>query len=456
MSCVKNLPDSTIPVYDHNNNMYSSIREMCAYYKINHSTYLCRRKRGWTQEEALTIPCSVKNNRLNQTRYCVEDHKGNKFRNLTEMCNAYGLSKRTYTRRLELGYSKQEALETPRQCGKRVATDHLGNLYESQNAMLRHYGVSKSLFESRIRRGYSLEEALTCNHNERNSSECKMLKLNGGEICDFNGKEFKSFREMCAYHHINYSLFKSRFRDRGYTLKDALTPTRKIAVKAYDHLGNEYANNKKMCEAYGVPIRLYEKRFYEYKWTIEEALTLPRNMYIGEYRVAECLKRLNVKFYHDCSIKTIFTDLELSINWTDFLTKLQSHLGSAEHNWSKRKIQRLRPDFVLYTDEDKKIRGVIEFDGEQHQNFVEFFFKTIEEFYRRSNTDFAKQSFWEYLNIPMLRIRHDQIDMIDDMVQDFIDNPQNYIHNHNTYLSENEYWSILTEQKQQIELAFAI
>jgi hypothetical protein len=54
----------------------------------------------------------------------------------------------------------------------------------------------------------------------------------------------------------------------------------------------------------------------------------------------------------------------------------------------------------------------------------------------------------------MLRIRHDQVDRIDDMVKDFIDNPQNYIHNHNTYLSEEEYWSILTKQKQQIESAF--
>lgn len=46
------------------------------------------------------------------------------------------------------------------------------------------------------------------------------------------------------------------------------------------------------------------------------------------------------------------------------------------------------------------------------------------------------------------------IDTIDDMVEYFIDNPQNYIHNHNTYLSEDEYWSILTEQKHQLGLAF--
>lgn len=59
------------------------------------------------------------------------------------------------------------------------------------------------------------------------------------------------------------------------------------------------------------------------------------------------------------------------------------------------------------------------------------------------------------MNIPMLRIRHDQIDLINDMVLDFIENPQNYIKSHNTYLSEDEYWSILTEQKEKLELAFA-
>ncbi len=438
---IDNLPKTNTICVDHLGNEFESIRKMCSFYNVNHATYLSRRKSGRTLEEALT------------NKNIVEDFAGNKFKNITEMCNSYGIEKRTYTRRLELGYSQKEALTTPKLCGKRVCYDHLGNQYESQNAMLRYYGISKGQFESRLRRGYSLREALTS--NDEPSRENELLNLNGGEICDYNGKTFSSFKEMCAYHGVNYSCFKSRFRDRHYSLQDALQPTYKIAVSAYDHLGNVYPNNKDMCKAYGIPLKLYEKRFYEYKWSVEEALTIPRNMYIGEYRVAECLKRLNVKFYHDCTIKTIFADLGISVDWNDFLSELQSKLGSAGYNWSKQKIQRLRPDFVLYTDEENKIRGIIEFDGEQHQNFVEFFFKTIEEFYRRSNTDFVKQSFWEYMNTPMLRIRHDQIDMIDDMVNDFVNNPQNYIHNHNTYLSEEEYWSILTEQKQQIELAFA-
>jgi hypothetical protein len=50
---------------------------------------------------------------------------------------------------------------------------------------------------------------------------------------------------------------------------------------------------------------------------------------------------------------------------------------------------------------------------------------------------------------------YDQADEIDDMVQDFVTHPQDYIIRHNTYLSEDEYWSVLREEKARIDLAFA-
>ena len=67
----------------------------------------------------------------------------------------------------------------------------------------------------------------------------------------------------------------------------------------------------------------------------------------------------------------------------------------------------------------------------------------------------AKQDLFEYLNIPMLRIRHDQIDLIDKMAEDFVKNPGNYVSKHNTYLSEDEYWSILRKEKERLDLVFA-
>ena len=222
----------------------------------------------------------------------------------------------------------------------------------------------------------------------------------------------------------------------------------------FDHNGKTYKNREEMAEYYGIGFHVYRSRMKR-GWSLKEALTVPKHMYIGEYHVAECLKRLNVKFYHNCSIKTIFKDFGIKADWNEFLDSLQSRLGLAGINWSKSKIERLRPDFTLYTDNDNKIKGVIEFDGIQHQNFVEFFFKTIEEFLRRSNADFVKQDFFEYMGIPMLRIRDDQVDMIDEMIEDFVNHPESYLHGHNTFLSEEEYWSILAEQKAKIEMAFA-
>ena len=277
------------------------------------------------------------------------------------------------------------------------------------------------------------------------------------ECRDHLGNVYNGVGSMCKAYHIGFPAFYCRITKKGMSLEEALTtPIRKRKLHnhlAYDHFGKMFNNTNEMLKFYHQTRSTFNGRIKN-GWSLEEALTIPKHMYIGEYRVVECLKRLNVKFYRDCSIKTIFQDLHVDIDWNAFLLSLQKHLGKSGINWSKEKIQRLCPDFVLYTDEDNIIRGVIEFDGEQHQNFVEFFFKTVEEFYRRSNTDFAKQSLWEYMNVPMLRIRYDQVDMIDDMVTDFIEHPQNYICNHNTYLSEEEYWSILSEEKTKLDLAF--
>lgn len=164
----------------------------------------------------------------------------------------------------------------------------------------------------------------------------------------------------------------------------------------------------------------------------------------------------SMKVTSNSCLKTVFENLHLpkDIDWDEFLSTLQKKFNRLGHRWSRKKIEKLRPDFVLYQDTDKRILGVIEFDGEQHQNFVEFFFKTIEEFLFRSNADFVKNTLWEYLQIPMLRIRHDQVDKINEMVTDFVRHLDNYITRHNTFLTEEEYWVPLTKEKEQIITAF--
>lgn len=49
-------PNNSKPVIDHEGREFSSIRMMCRYWHIDDATYRIRMTRGYSQEEALTIP----------------------------------------------------------------------------------------------------------------------------------------------------------------------------------------------------------------------------------------------------------------------------------------------------------------------------------------------------------------------------------------------------------------
>lgn len=85
--------------------------------------------------------------------------------------------------------------------------------------------------------------------------------------------------------------------------------------------------------------------------------------------------------------------------------------------------------------------GLIEFDGEQHFRHTSYF-ASEEEFLERTIRDQVKNTFCEMNNIPLLRIRYDQEDSIEELVEDFINNSNKYLKNHNKILSNEEYYSI--------------
>jgi hypothetical protein len=423
-------------VVDHEGNEYSSEKEMCCTWGVSLSAFRRKIKEGWDIKDALTVletpygrPC--------------KDYSGKEYRSVSEMCRANGISTSAYNHRIERGASIEEALKSDVQKKEYVHYDHLGEQYSSLKEMCDKYKITPGIWDNRRRAGWSVKDALT-------------TPARSTAVYDHRNIEYPSIVQMCESYGITKAAYYTRLKN-GWDLQRILTtPLNPHYDEAVDHHGNKFRCKIDMIRYYNKTItrKAYDSRL-ELGWSVEEALTIPRNMYIGEYRVAECLKRLNVTFYHDCSVKKIFKDLNVDIDWEDFLNELHENLAKAGIQWSKEKIEKLRPDFVLYTDNDKKIRGVIEFDGEQHQNFVEFFFRTVEEFTRRHHADMAKQSLWEYLGVPMLRIRYDQVSKIDDMVQAFVTHPQDYIIRHNTYLSEDEYWSVLREEKARIDLAFA-
>lgn len=203
------------------------------------------------------------------------DHKGQKYPSVNAMIRMYDIAPHTYYARKAKGYSLEECLLGRQRQTKSYKTriqpvlDHLGNEYESKKAMCEHYGISPATFCKRLERGYTLEEALTTPF--RRSLDRKIAKK-GKPCVDHLGNTFSSILEMCEYHGVSYYLYTQRVH-RGMTLEEALS-SHKVKGWCVDHLGNEFTNVKEMCAFYGVSYPTYRLRIRD-GFTLEEALTTP-------------------------------------------------------------------------------------------------------------------------------------------------------------------------------------
>ena len=195
-----------------------------------------------------------------------------------------------------------------------------------------------------------------------------------------------------------------------------------------------------MCKAYHISYAMFEKRITSYGWTLEEALTIPKNSSLGEVRIAKYLDHRKIEYYHDITIKRLFQELGIQSMYKEYLKDLVAELEESDNHFSLVRVSRMRFDFSLIRK--KRLFAFVEYDGEQHFSWVDVFFKTLEEFLARHKADEVKTKISEAGQIPLLRIRYDQVDYIPEMIDHLLNNPSHYISNHNTYLSNEEYWSV--------------
>ena len=178
-------------VIDHLGKTYRSEAAMCSAYHINKCTYRKRIQKGWSVEEALTLSTKILVNRGERT-----DHLGNTFQSEKEMCEHYGVSQNTYRNRIRQGWSQEKALTKELYKSKISPVDHKGTRYESVARMCNAYGVTETLFRQRVRHGKTLEEALTEKKRQWHR-----------HTTDHLGKQYQSLKEMCAAsispHHVS-------------------------------------------------------------------------------------------------------------------------------------------------------------------------------------------------------------------------------------------------------------
>ena len=297
---------------DHENNIFNSQKEMCEYWNINVSTYLTRINNGMSVKDALTYQKPIISDHLGNTfetwkqlykywnisestykkreqlgmsqkeilerpknitikKYTVNDHLGNTFGNIKEMCKYWNISKSLFNTRKKLGYSLKDIFEEPKNPTSQQCCDHLGNIFPSYNAMFRHYHTTKGRYNGRLKMGWSIKDALTI------PARCDITKCQ-----DHLGNEFSSQSEMCKYWNINISVYSNRINKQKMSMKDALeTPNNNILLQTKDHLGNLFPSQSAMCKHWDISLAAYKRRLKD-GWSQKDALEKSLHQYTIE------------------------------------------------------------------------------------------------------------------------------------------------------------------------------
>lgn len=304
-------------VKDHLGNEYHSINEMCRSYKISSQCYRSRLKSGWSQEEALTGNHEF----YGRSKKC-KDHLGNEYKNIKQMCEAWGITVKAFEGRRRRMWTLEETLTNSREYVSPTAkpcVDHLGEHYPNILSMCKKWGVTKAAYSWRIKSGWTLEEALTgdkefinpfskkCRDHLGNeyvsiSQMCKVWGISKGtydyrikckwskekaltiddfrKCKDHKGRVFPSVSAMCIYWEVTRSAYDKRL-EHGWTQEEALTGGKvyvhNTAKTCVDHLGNDFQTIQDMLKAWNVSRSTFDSRIQN-GWTLEESLSIPKNI----------------------------------------------------------------------------------------------------------------------------------------------------------------------------------
>lgn len=221
-------------------------------------------------------------------------------------------------------------------------------------------------------------------------------------------------------------------------------------------LKNKYSQVRKWdvgCR-YGEKIRCFEKskiQQYEYNDNSSQSSKRPhiRRAHWERYHIGKGRKEIITKWKEPVFIngdsENITTNIHVVTNketegssgeeLIKQYLKSKNILFRSEHYI--REIRR-RYDFSL---EWNNILVFIEFDGEQHFKAINRW-KGKKGYLDRRKADMEKNEYCQKNKIPLLRIRFDQAYLIPDMIDDFLENTENYYQKYNTYLTDDMYYSI--------------
>lgn len=270
-----------IPCQDHEGNQFKSISEMCRHWGITASSYQGRLERGIDQKEALTAPKTK-----GPAKPC-KDHLGNEYPSNAHMFRKYGINYTIWKyRHITKGWTLEKTLTTPVSdpdlAGAHVCRDHLGNTFRSKKDMCDYWRIPRNVFFARQKKKLSLAQCLAPIQKQHPSQARK--------ITDPDGNTFLNLDDMCAHWKISKAQYILNIRN-GLDMRRALTEMTERPDKPKDHLGNEYPSINAMCRAYGITKTTLRARL-ELGWTLEQILSHPEN----NSHLIKCVDHLGNEF----------------------------------------------------------------------------------------------------------------------------------------------------------------
>lgn len=148
---------NSIAITDHLGQHFSSIREMCNYWNIKPGTYANRIRRGFSIKDALMTPVNKKqfNHRISKNKTIR-----NSYETINDMCISYNIKPATVYHRLSKGWTLEDALTIPVKTPKIAVRDPYGQTFDSITKLCEHYNVPRKTYQNRINNGYTSAQAL--------------------------------------------------------------------------------------------------------------------------------------------------------------------------------------------------------------------------------------------------------------------------------------------------------
>ena len=183
---------------------------------------------------------------------------GVQYQSVLAMCADHGVSYHRVRRLLAAGLTPERAIEEA-PIDKPAITDHKGTTYPTISAMCDAWGVDLRTYTHRINTGWSIADALESTGGPR-------------KCIDHTGKVYRNMSEMARAWGLKISTLTARIRDLKWPIERALTEPAIKCIVGRDHKGNKYASVNAMCRAYGIPTGTVTTRLTN-GWQLEAALT---------------------------------------------------------------------------------------------------------------------------------------------------------------------------------------